>query len=35
MIACGTDNQARWYVSKAFFTANYEEAFPTQTPVPR
>jgi hypothetical protein len=26
MIAIGTDNDARWYVSKTFFEANYVEA---------
>jgi hypothetical protein len=26
MIAIGTDNEARWYVSKGFFDANYVDA---------
>ena len=26
MIAIGSDNDARWYVSKGFFEANYVEA---------
>jgi len=25
MIAIGSDNQARWYVSKSFFELNYKE----------